>query len=148
MTRRRPTLARALAPLALAALALPGLARAQSYNPILLPGGNIPQFAQPLPVLDIWKASHGGAIPGSRYSAYPVIDTIVAPDPTVATTIKMCEFTSSVLPPLAVGARHRRQIAAASRHEAVRKPGKGRSLHLIDRHTEGGRRVDADRGQG
>ncbi|BDG02487.1 multicopper oxidase family protein [Anaeromyxobacter oryzae] len=90
--------AQALAWMGACVLLASGSARAQTtYNPLLLPGGNIPQFAQPLPVLDVWKAKQ----PAATYGSYPVIPTV---DGTAPVTLTMCEFQSNVLPPLAAGA--------------------------------------------
>jgi spore coat protein A len=89
-------------------LALAATARrasAQTYNPLLLPGSNIPQFKQPLPVLDIWKARQPTP---ATYAGYPAIPTIVATPPAPGAPahvdLTMCEFTSPVLPPLVAGA--------------------------------------------
>jgi hypothetical protein len=54
----------------------------------------IPMFVNPLPVLDV--------TPEPAWAAYPKIETVVPAELAAANgpyTLRMCEFTSSVLPP-------------------------------------------------
>jgi spore coat protein A len=76
-----------MAGVALAALALVGSALAQVSPQVAIAGSAIPQFAQPLPLLNI------GGIGGG-------INTILGNQPV---TLRMCEFRSSVLPAGALG---------------------------------------------